>query len=63
MWEEQLIKQLKNKVKDYPTKALLEEMLKLSKGLNERLEHLQGQMDGQSWSPELWRNEGLSSID
>ncbi|MBS4456920.1 hypothetical protein [Tuanshanicoccus lijuaniae] len=54
MWTEELIQTLSTVAQDYPTKALLEVLLELSQQQQERLELLEGEIDGKMWSPAEW---------
>ncbi len=39
---------------DYPTKALLHETKQLVIEITERMEQLQGEIDGESWNHQKW---------
>ncbi|BAO06073.1 MULTISPECIES: hypothetical protein [Enterococcus] len=39
---------------DYEGKALLHEMSRLFVEINERIEQLQGEIDGESWNHQKW---------
>lgn len=54
MWEEILIKPLKEQVVAYPERLLLDMLLELEQRQKERIEQMQAEVDGTAWSPSEW---------
>lgn len=56
-WETQFLDKWLEQAKDYPTKALLYTAISVVFPLQaERIDALEGQIDGVAWSPEDWND-------
>lgn len=53
-WLLQQIKSLEAQETDYKNLALLSELKKLIKEMDQRIELLQGEIDGRVWNPSDW---------
>ncbi len=55
-WVQERLDYLAEASKDYRQKALFEETKKLFQEQHQRLEQMEGELDGRMWSPKEWSN-------
>ncbi|WP_124058208.1 hypothetical protein [Vaginisenegalia massiliensis] len=55
-WQEEWLAKWLKGAKDYPTRALLWQAVRLNQEQKQRLQQVSNQLDGQIWSPKEWRS-------